>query len=327
MYNYVGQYLDDYETLLPADSSVPDLVNTLWYQYIKGKFNDKVWEDFYSRQIFNVMKFNNEDNDINYANIIKSIKIRLQTKSRLYERMFNAFMSDYNPLWNVDGVTGTIRESKHTGDVTNTGKSETTNTGRSETTNTGKSETTNTGKSDTTSTGKNSTTRSGSETNTPTGKDIVQNMTTTFDSDTDRDTTRTETTFDSRIDTHAYNSVKDEYQIDSANPMKESYKIDDENPLKESYQIDSQNPLKETYQIDTQNPLKQTYQIDSQNPLKEQRNLTDNDLEMVIRQGNIGVTKSSELLLDTLDLYNNELMDFVHYVVNDCINQISYSIY
>lgn len=307
MYNYVGQYLDDYETLLPADSSVPDLVNTLWYEYIKGKFNDKVWEDFYSRQIFNVMKFNNEDNDINYANIIKSIKIRLQTKSRLYERMFNAFMSDYNPLWNVDGVTGTIRESKHTGDITNTGKSETTNSGKSETTSTGKSETTNTGK--------NSTTKSGNETTAPTGKDITQNMATTYNSDTDYDTTRTENSFDSRLDTHTYNNIKDEYQIDS------------QNPLKETYQIDSQNPLKETYQIDSQNPLKQTYQIDSQNPLKEQRNLTDNDLEMVIRQGNIGVTKSSELLLDTLALYDNELMDFVHYVVNDCINQISYSIY
>ena len=295
MLNYVGEYLDEYETLLPNDSEVPDLINELWYQYIKGKFDEKVWEDFYSRQIFNVMKFNNEDNDINYGNIIKSIKIRLKTKSRIYERMFNAFISDFNPLWNVDGVTGTIRESTHTGNVTNTGKTETTNTGKSETTNTGKSETTNTGK--------NSTTRSGNETNSPTGKDIVQNMTTTFDSDVDRDTTRTENTFENRQDTHTYNNVKDEYQIDS------------------------QNPLKESYQIDSQNPLKQTYQIDSQNPLKEQRNLTDNDLEMVIRQGNIGVTRSDELITHALELFDSSLYDFVHYVVNDCINQISYSIY
>ena len=327
MLNYVGEYLDIYDTLLPADTDMSDIAETLWYQYIKGKFNDKVWEDFYSRQIFNIMKFNNEDNDINYANIIKSIKIRLQTKARIYERMFNAFMSDYNPLWNVDGVTGTVRQSTHTGDVTNTGKTETTNTGKSETTNTGKSETTNTGKSETTNTGKNSNTRTGNETNSPTGKDIVQNMTTTFDSDTDRDTTRTETSFDNRTDTKTYNSVKDEYLIDSTNPMKETYQVDSTNPLKETYQVDSQNPLKETYQIDSQNPLKQSYQIDSQNPLKESRNLTDNDLEMVIRQGNIGVTKSSELLLDTLTLYDSELMDFVHYVVNDCISQISYSIY
>ena len=295
MFNYVGQYLDNYETLLPADTDISDIAETLWYQYIKGKFDDKVWEDFYSRQIFNIMKFNNEDNDINYANIIKSIKIRLQTKARIYDRMFNAFMSDYNPLWNVDGVTGTIRQSTHTGDVTNTGKTETTNTGKSETTNTGKSETTNTGK--------NKTTKTGNETNTPTGKEIKQDMATTYNSDTDYDTTRTENSFDSRIDTHTYNNVKDEYEIDSVNPMKETYKVDDENPLK------------------------QTYKVDDQNPLKESRNLTDNDLEMVIRQGNIGVTKSSELLLDTLTLYNEQLMDFVHFVVNDCINQISYSIY
>ena len=327
MFNYVGQYLDNYETLLPDDADIPSIANELWYQYIKGKFDDKTWEDFYSRQIFNVMKFNNEDNDINYANIIKSIKIRLLTKSRIYERMFNAFMSDYNPLWNVDGVTGTIRESTHTGDVTNTGKTETTNTGKTETTNTGKSETTNTGKSETTNTGKNKTTKTGNETNVPTGKDITENSATTFDSGTFRDTTRTENTFETRTDTHTYNNVKDEYEIDSVNPMKETYKVDDENPLKQTYKVDDQNPLKETYKVDDQNPLKQTYKVDDQNPLKETRNLSDTDLEMVIRQGNIGVTKSSELLLDTINLYNEQLMDFVHFVVNDCINQISYSIY
>lgn len=323
MYNYVGQYLDDYETLLPDDSSVPDLVNALWYQYIKGKFNDKVWEDFYSRQIFNVMKFNNENNDINYSNIIKSIKIRLQTKARLYERMFNAFMSDYNPLWNVDGVTGTIRESTHTGTDTDakTGTENTALTDRGTVINTGKSDTTNTGKADTTNSGKSSNTKSGSETTSPTGKDIIENMTTTFDSATFRDTTKTENSFDNRTDTHTYNSVKDEYSVDSQNPLKESYEIDSDNPLKQSYEIDSENPLKETRNLNGSNNT--TYNTQLQKTL----NLKDSDLEMVIRQGNIGVTKSSELLLDTLDLYDNELMDFVHYVVNDCINQISYSIY
>lgn len=303
MYNYIGQYLDDYETLLPDDSSVPDLVNTLWYQYIKGKFNDKVWEDFYSRQIFNVMKFNNEDNDINYANIIKSIKIRLQTKSRLYERMFNAFMSDYNPLWNVDGVTGTIRESTHTGTDTDA-KTGTENTALSDT-----GTVTNTGKTDTTNSGKSSNTRTGNETTVPTGKEITENMSTTFDSTTYRDTTKTENSFDTRTDTHTYNSVKDEYSVDTQHPLKESYEIDEDNPLKETRNLNGSNNT--TFNTQLQKTL----------------NLKDNDLEMVIRQGNIGVTKSSELLLDTLDLYNNELMDFVHYVVNDCINQISYSIY
>ena len=58
------------------------------------------------------------------------------------------------------------------------------------------------------------------------------------------------------------------------------------------------------------------------------KNLKDTDLFMQIRQGNIGVTKSSELLADAMELYGlNELMDFVHYVVNDCINQLAYSVY
>lgn len=323
MYNYVGQYLDDYETLLPADSSVPDLANTLWYQYIKGKFNDKVWEDFYSRQIFNVMKFNNEDNDINYANIIKSIKIRLQTKARQYERMFNAFMSDYNPLWNVDGVTGTIRESKHTGTDTDA-KTGTENTSLSDTgtiTNTGKTTTKNEGKTTTQNEGKSSNTKSGNETNSPSGEEVLTKAVTTYDDDTFRNTERDTTSFTSRTDTHTYNSVKDTYEVDSQRPLKETYEVDSQNPLKTTYEVDSQNPLEESRNLAGSNNT--TFNTSLQKTL----NLKDEDLEMVIRQGNIGITKSSELLQDTLSLYDNELMDFVHYVVNDCINQISYSIY
>ena len=323
MYNYVGQYLDDYETLLPDDSSIPDLANTLWYQYIKGKFNDKVWEDFYSRQIFNVMKFNNEDNDINYTNIIKSIKIRLQTKARLYERMFNAFMSDYNPLWNVDGVTGTIRESKHTGTDTDA-KTGTENTSLSDTgtiSNSGKTTTKNEGKTTTQNEGKSSNTKSGSETNSPSGEEVLTKAVTTYDDDTFRNTERDTTSFTSRTDTHTYNSVKDIYEVDSEKPLKETYEVDSQNPLKTTYEVDSQNPLKETRNLAGTNNT--TFNTSLQKTL----NLKDEDLEMVIRQGNIGITKSSELLQDTLSLYDNELMDFVHYVVNDCINQISYSIY
>lgn len=295
MYNYVGQYLDEYETLLPSDSSVPDLVNTLWYQYIKGKFNDKVWEDFYSRQIFNIMKFNNEDNDINYTNIVKSIKIRLQTKARQYERMFNAFMSDYNPLWNVDGVTGTIRESKHTGTDTDA-KTGTENTSLSDTgtiSNSGKTTTKNEGKTTTQNEGKSTNTKSGSETNTPTGQDVLTKAVTTYDDDTFRNTERDTTSFTSRTDTHTYNSVTDAYEVDSQKPLKETYEVDSQNPLKTTYEVDSQNPLKETRNLAGTNNT--TFNTSLQKTL----NLKDEDLEMVIRQGNIGVTKSSELLLDT----------------------------
>jgi hypothetical protein len=76
-----------------------------------------------------------------------------------------------------------------------------------------------------------------------------------------------------------------------------------------------------------------THDLDGKNEttyasqLKKTLNLKDKDIALTIRQGNIGVTKSSELLQDTLDLYATDLMDFVKYVMNDTLDQISYAVY
>ena len=215
------------------------------------------------------------------------------------EKLFQALRADYNPIWNVDGVEGHIRQSSHTGDVTKTGKSETTNTGQTDTTHTGQTDTTNSGSS--------SNERTGNETNAPAGTETATTAKTTFDDDTFLDTQKITTGFSlDRMDTHTYNQVKDVYAVDAQDPLKESYKIDDQNPLKDEYKIDPQNPLKETYKIDDQNPL------------KEARNLSDQDLEMTIRQGNIGVTKSQDLVMsekdvrDIDDIINYAIYDFVH---------------
>ena len=215
------------------------------------------------------------------------------------ERLFQAFRAKYNPIWNVDGVEGHIRQSSHTGDVTKTGKSETTNTGQTDTTHTGQTDTTNSGSS--------SNERNGNETNAPAGTETATTAKTTFDDTDFEDTQKITTGFSlDRIDTHTYNQVKDTYAVDPLDPLKETYKID------------AQNPLKDQYKIDAQNPLKETYKIDDQNPLKEARNLSDQDLEMTIRQGNIGVTKSQDLVMsekdvrDMDDIINYAIYDFVH---------------
>lgn len=319
----VGYYLDTYDTLLPEDTDVASIADSLWYTYLKGKFDDEVWANFYDRELFDNRKFNNSDEQDNYDNIIKTIKIRLINRQRIYERMFNAFVADFNPLWNVDGVTGTIRESTHTGTDTDskTGTENTSLSDKGTVINTGTTETTKTGKADTTNTGKTDTTRSGNETNVPTGKEISENMVTTFDSNTFRDTKKTENSYDNRIDTHTYNNVKDEYKIDAQNPLKETYLIDDNNPLKDKYKIDGTDPLKETRNLSGTNNT--TFNTQLQKTL----NLTDNDLEMVIRQGNIGVTRSDELLQHALELFDSSLYDWVRYVTNDLISQVTYSIY
>ena len=82
----LGYYLDKYDTLLPEDTDVAAIANSLWYVYIKGKFNDEVWANFYDRELFDTKKFNLDNEDDIYSNIIKTIKIRLINRQRIYER-------------------------------------------------------------------------------------------------------------------------------------------------------------------------------------------------------------------------------------------------
>ena len=150
--------------------------------------------------------------------------------------------------------------------------------------------------------------------------DLTTNQNTTFDSGTFRDVNKAVTDY-GKVDTKTYNDVTDTETYDQDTHNKTfagrqdqlTYNTTDTENLNTT---DTQRYNDITDQRDTDGTHTTTYDSTLQKTL----NLKDQDLEMVIRQGNIGVTKSSELLLDTLALYDNELMDFVHYVVNDCIN-------
>lgn len=314
--NCVGYYLDTYESLLPTDEALGEVAEHLWYLYIKGKFNDMVWADFYDREVFNNHKFPSSDPEGAWENMVKTIKIRMINKDRIYSRMFTAFLADYNPLWNVDGVTGRITESTHTGTDTDahTGKDTLKDTGGHSNTKTGNQTLGYTGTEQTDYIGREATTQTGSETDTHGGNitetdsnvpydsnsflDTHKKVTTPTDTNTKSFTNRKEEleytgrhddkSFTNRVDTTTYNNVKDQFSYDSGG---------------EQHETSFASTLTKTL------------------------NLSDQDLELIIRQGNIGVTKSSELLLDTLALYDHYLMDFVRYVVNDCINQVSYAIW
>lgn len=63
---------------------------------------------------------------------------------------------------------------------------------------------------------------------------------------------------------------------------------------------------------------------DSQN--QKTLNIEDNHVDLKIRQGNIGVTKSTDLVRDNQAMYQDELLDFYKYVVRCCVNQVSYAV-
>lgn len=310
----IGYYLDQFDTLLPADEDIPAIVNSLWYQYIKTKFNDEVWANFYDRELFDNRKFNNDNEQLNYDNIIKTIKIRLINKQRIYDRMFNAFIADFNPLWNVDGVTGTIRESTHTGTDTDAHSGTDTQTGSGGHTNTktGSVDYDYTGKETTDYKGKETTDYKGSETDTKGGEVTVISSNTTYDSSTYHAGNKTVTT-PTDTDTKTFTNRADEKTFTGRQ---------DEKSFTNRKDTEKYNSVTDTYTM--QNEQQQTLFNSS---LTKTLNLKDNDLEMIIRQGNIGVTRSDELITHALELFDSQLYDFVRYVTNDLISQVTYSIY
>ena len=237
-----------------------------------------------------------EDTDAAIEELHKLFTLWIKDRKSGISKMLDALRKSYNPIWNVDGVEGTIHQETHTGTDTNNKTGFVKNTGSSSTTSTGKSTTTDKGSS--------SNTKTGNETNEPTGSDVVTKAVTTYDDNTFRDTEKTTTDFkDRRKDTHTYNSVKDTYEVDSQNPIKSEYEVDGQNPLKETYLVDDENPLKETYNTEDKKTL----------------NLKDEVLNMEIRQGNIGVTSTQSLIRQQIDL--TELDDIITYAIHDFVHR------
>ena len=216
-----------------------------------------------------------EDTDAAIEELHKLFTLWIKDRKSGISKMLDALRKSYNPIWNVDGVEGTIHQSTHTG--TDTDKK------------TGTDTTSGSEKGTVTNTGKSTNTRTGNETDTPTGKDINTGFNTTFDSSTFRDTQKTEATFEQRVDTHTYNQVKDTFEVDSENPTTETRNLANGG----STQYNSQN--------------------------QKTLNLKDEDLDMKIRQGNIGVTSTQSLIRQQIDL--TDLDDIITYAIHDFVHR------
>ena len=215
------------------------------------------------------------DTDAAIEELHKLFTLWIKDRKPGISKMLDALRKSYNPIWNVDGVEGTIHQSTHTGTDTDK-KTGTDTTSGSET-------------GTVTNTGKSTSTRTGNETDTPTGKDINTGFNTTFDSSTFRDTQKTEATFEQRVDTHTYNQVRDTFEVDSENPTTETRNLANGG----STQYNSQN--------------------------QKTLNLKDEDLDMKIRQGNIGVTSTQSLIRQQIDL--TELDDIISYAIHDFVHR------
>lgn len=267
-------------------------------------------------------------------------------RRKAFTKLYEGFIANFNPLWNVDGVTGTIREisgtdtgsqeNAHTGhDKTNTedngsitrsGSETDLKTGNIETAMSGSRDLTRTGSESDNQYGTKTNTRTGSETNASSGADTDTVKKTTFDSGTLRDTDQTLTDY-GKSETKTYNSVRDVESYTDYETEKVYNSVKDSETFQNRKDTETYNNLTDQK---TYNNVKDTHDLDgwSDTVYNSKNTRTDNlahyqkDIELEIRQGNIGVTKSTDLLEGLLDLEDKNMLidyfiaDFIH---NYCV--------
>lgn len=211
----------------------------------------------------------------------------IEDRQHAFTKMYEALLADFNPLWNVDGVEGLITKTTHSGTDTlaKTGKDTVQASGNDTVSNTGTDTDTLSG-TDTThlDVTKDENTRTGSESLARTGNDTDTNSVATFDSNDNlnpSDATRTDYL---STDTTTYNNVKDS-RLRNETDATTYGKVD--TFVHGKIETTAHGKKDET-----------TYNSTNTNT----KNLVDDYLELKIRQGNIGLTKSTDLVQSQLEL-------------------------
>jgi hypothetical protein len=287
----IGDYLnhtgDVLTGLTPDAAMLREVAYTDWWTVVSEHFGMLIYQYWMNRTVlmdefkypYNMMDPDNtSDMDTTIQNIKQSFAINLRVNARKYEKMFKVFMSEYDPLYNVDAHEFEDRTLSQTGTDINS-KSGTDSTTRS-------------GNSEIEKLGTEASTRTGSEQMSHTGSDTTLTQKTTYDSADFRDTDKSTIT-PGVTDTSTYNNVKDEQSFNGRKDKTTYNDIKDETAYGSS---------------DTNT-----------------KNLLDTEHIERRRYGNIGVTKSSELLIDALK--ESEITgNFIYNVVHDCINTCTYMV-
>jgi len=305
----IGEYLDEFETLTPTISA---LDNEDWWKAAKPQINDLIWMYYYDRELIGGNRFQSDDETHNYNNIMKTFEIYLKQNNRRFNRIFNAFIADFNPLWNVDGVTGTVHEGSKRGndELQNRGNDKITNSGTDTNTKSGNETHTGSGFDKLIHNYDSYNNRTGNQETELEGISTDETLKTTFDDSTYNGVEKNTHDMGNRKDTINYNDVKDIH-------YGEDY---DKNELGSTL-TDTYNDVKDEFEhgkIET---------TDYNSNHKTVYNSDDKFVEMVIRQGNIGVTRSDELITHAIELFNSTLYDFYKMIVRELVNLVTYRVY
>ena len=279
-------YMNYAESLKPTADMLKEIANSEWWTVVSEHFDHLIYQHWFDRTVLFNMKFpydpsdpdNTSNMDMTVNQILFAFTINLRVNARKYEKMYEVFKAEYNPLYNVDAWETEERKLDQTGTDTYEKSGNDTNT--------------KSGSIDTEKAGKEATTRTGSESLSHTGSDTTVNQKTTYDNSSFFDTDKSTITPGVQ-DTTTYNNVKDETQFTG---RKDTEKF---NNVSDRMEYGSQN-------LNT-------------------RDLHDREFIEKRRYGNIGVTKSSELLLSSLE--ESEITgSFIYRVVHDCVNSCTYMV-
>jgi hypothetical protein len=290
------------DDLLPSDAMVSNIANKEWYLAVKPFFNDLLWEYYSDRIVFIDNRFKCDDDANTLINKIKkSFAILLKTKDYTFEKMYNVTQLEYNPIWNVDGVVGTIHETTGNESIG--------------TTHTGSDTTSHTGDDTLKHTGNDTIEHKGTDTDAKTGTEK-------FDTTNDGDTTETDT----KRYTSTYDSVDwtppTEFPSSHDNVIN-TEKKHDTTTFNTSDTTTYNSSEKTTYLSDEKtqynSDIEVTYDSSNDTSKKDFRR----DLDLMIRQGNIGVTMTQDMMKKEMEV---ALFDFYKTVVHECVNTCTYAI-
>ena len=324
----IEQFLNDFNTITPTDIEVGSAVaQSDWWSSLKVQMDDLFWMYYGRRVVFINDRFDPDDDEECYDNMIKTFVIWLRSKKKMLDGLYTAYTSTFNPLWNVDAVIGTVSQDNHTGtDVSAKTGADTSRQSGSDVDRLSGADVNTLGGSDIEQLSgtdsaevhitKDETTRTGNETIAKTGTDTNSHGVFTFDDTTNAKPSSIDSTKYGSTDTHTYNSVKDAHTLDQESETTYG---------KRDQMTYGKTDTTQYGRTDTMTYGKQD-QMTYNNTLTDTRNLQDDHMEMVFRQGNIGVTRSDELLRYASDFYQDEKFDFYKYVVRMLANQISYAV-
>lgn len=281
-------------TLCPDDISLGDIASAEWWQFVKPLWDDMLWLYYGDRVVFFNKRFPENDDINSINNILRSWVILLKSKAHNYERLYNLYMMDYNPLWNVDGVTGTVAQDDHTG--TDTRKKTGADTLKQQGTDTRAAS----GTDSTDILTSDDLVKSGNETMQSSGDDINTKQVTTFDSKDNFVNSEKDIVTNGKLDTHTYNNMTDARDISSSHDT--TYGRTDTN---------------------TKN-LTDTQEYNSTD--QDTKNLTDKHVDMVIRQGNIGVTSSQSLWEEESSVWTDQMSEFAKQIIREAVNLVTYTV-